>query len=283
MSCNREQFVKVMQSWVGLNEYDGSHKKIIDIYNSITPLPVGYNVTYTDPWCAATVSAAAKVCDALDIIPAECGCGRMITLAKSMGIWVEEDNRVPAFGDIIMYDWQDNGAGDNKGEPEHVGVVEKVSGNNIVIIEGNYSDSVKRRTIAIDGRYIRGFIVPRFDDGGVVEDPDIPEEVNSDYTLEQFIKDVQKATGAEVDGIAGPETLSKTVTLSASKNNRHDVVDAVQKRLNALGYSEVGDADGVAGSKFTKAVERFQNDNSCSVDGEITNGKKTWRKLLGME
>lgn len=105
--------------------------------------------------------------------------------------------------------------------------------------------------------------------------------VNS-YTLKEFVMDIQKATGAKVDGIAGPETLSKTVTLSSIKNNRHAAVKAVQKRLAQLGYTEVGSADGIAGAKFNAAVKHFQKDNGCYADGEITAGKTTWKKLLGM-
>jgi peptidoglycan hydrolase-like protein with peptidoglycan-binding domain len=103
------------------------------------------------------------------------------------------------------------------------------------------------------------------------------------YSKVQFIKDVQKACGAKVDGIAGPETLSKTVTISAAKNARHAVVKAVQKRLYALGYTMVGTADGIAGPKFTAAVIQFQEDNRCWQDGEITAKNKTWRLLLGMK
>lgn len=103
-----------------------------------------------------------------------------------------------------------------------------------------------------------------------------------EYTLKEFIKDVQKACGAKVDGIAGPETISKTVTLSSKKNPRHPAVKPVQKRLYELGYVEVGTADGVAGPKFTSAVAHFQQDNKCYVDGEITAQNKTWKKLLGM-
>ena len=106
--------------------------------------------------------------------------------------------------------------------------------------------------------------------------------VEEEYTLEQFIKDVQKACGASVDGIVGPETLSKTVTLSASKNSSHAAVKAVQKRLAALGYAMVGEADGIAGPKFTSAVTEIQADNNCCIDGEITAGKKTWKLLLGV-
>ena len=103
-----------------------------------------------------------------------------------------------------------------------------------------------------------------------------------EYSLEQFVRDVQSACGAAVDGKAGRETLSKTVTLSAYKNRTHKAVAAVQKRLFALGYTQVGEADGVAGVKFTAAVQAFQKDNRCWVDGEITAGNKTWRLLLGM-
>ena len=100
------------------------------------------------------------------------------------------------------------------------------------------------------------------------------------YTLAQFVEDVQRACGAAVDGKAGPETLSKTVTVSAHKNRTHAVVEAVQKRLASLGYTEVGTADGIAGAKFTSAVAHFQQDNDCFVDGEIAEWSKTWHKLL---
>jgi hypothetical protein len=103
------------------------------------------------------------------------------------------------------------------------------------------------------------------------------------YTLVEFIRDIQEACGASVDGIAGPETLSKTVTLSAVLNRKHTTVYYVQRRLQALGYAEVGKVDGIAGSKFTTAVKHFQKDNGCEVDGEITARNKTWKKLLGME
>lgn len=102
------------------------------------------------------------------------------------------------------------------------------------------------------------------------------------YSLEQFVRDVQAVTGSRIDGIAGPETLRNTVTLSAGKNATHPAVAFVQKRLFALGYTLVGKADGVAGSKFIAAVKAFQADYGCTPDGEITARNKTWRKLLGM-
>ena len=101
------------------------------------------------------------------------------------------------------------------------------------------------------------------------------------YSHKQFIKDVQSAIGAKVDGIAGKETLSKTVTVSNTKNNRHAVVKPIQKYLNVLGFS-CGAVDGIAGTKFDDAVKAYQKANGCVVDGEITAQKTTWKKLLGM-
>ena len=99
----------------------------------------------------------------------------------------------------------------------------------------------------------------------------------------KFIMNIQEAIGVKVDGIAGSETLSKTPTVSYKKNDRHDVVKVIQKHLFSLGYSVVGNADGVAGILFDKAVKEYQADHDCVIDGEITSMGKTWRKLLGME
>lgn len=104
------------------------------------------------------------------------------------------------------------------------------------------------------------------------------------YPLGMFIRDVQAVTGSRVDGIAGPETIGNTVTVSRYINSRHPVVLPIQKRLIALGYScgSCG-ADGIFGSATTGAVLAFQEKNGCREDGELTANNKTWRKLLEME
>lgn len=110
-----------------------------------------------------------------------------------------------------------------------------------------------------------------------------PTTAANGYTLSQFITDVQKACGASVDGIAGPETLGSTVTISKTKNTRHAAVQAVQKRLAALGYTQVGEADGIAGEMFHQALTAYQTKNGLlPADGEATKNGPTWRKLLGM-
>lgn len=105
--------------------------------------------------------------------------------------------------------------------------------------------------------------------------------VQNTYSHKDFVKDVQKAILAKVDGIAGNETLSKTITVSRQKNNRHAVVRPIQKYLNSIGFN-CGTVDGVAGIKFDSAVKAFQRANGCVIDGEITKSNKTWRCLLGM-
>ena len=105
---------------------------------------------------------------------------------------------------------------------------------------------------------------------------------DTEYGLDDFIVEVQKVLGVEVTGEASTALLNKTITVSAKINRKHPIVVPIQKRLAAMGYTEVGTADGVAGSKFTKAVKRLQKEKGKNQDGEITKGKISWKLLLGM-
>lgn len=158
----RANVVAIAESFIGCKESDGSHKKIIDLYNSHKPLARGYPVKYTDAWCSTFASAVAIKAGLTDIIPTECGCEKHIELFKKLGRWQENDAHVPSAGDYIFYDWQDNGAGDCTGAADHVGIVVYVVGNNMKIIEGNMSNAVGYRTMNVNGRYIRGYGVPDY-------------------------------------------------------------------------------------------------------------------------
>ena len=169
MIHSRQVIVDKMRSWVGCHEGDATHKHIVDTYNAHKPLARGYKVKYTDAWCATTVSAAAIEVGYTDIIPTECSCNKLIEKFQKMGIWVENDAYIPSAGDWVFYDWQDSGVGDNVGTSEHVGMVESYNGKQIVVIEGNKSDAVGRRVLAVNGRYIRGYGVPKYDAETVVK------------------------------------------------------------------------------------------------------------------
>lgn len=157
----RQQVVKIAQSYLGSNEADGSHKKIIDIYNAHTPRARGYKVKYTDAWCATFVSAVAIQLGLTDIIPTECSCHYQIELLKKLGAWVERDDYVPSPADLVYYDW-DATSGECTGGPEHVGIVVSVTGKTIRVIEGNYDNRVKYRDIPVGYVKIRGFGVPKY-------------------------------------------------------------------------------------------------------------------------
>lgn len=158
----RNKVVDVMRSWLGWSEANGKFRSIIDLYNTQRPLPRGYAVQYDDEWCATCVTAAGIQAGLHGIILGECGCGKMIELYRAAGRWEENDAYRPEPGDIIMYDWQDTSKGDNTDGADHVGVVEKVVGNTITIIEGNKGKAVARRTLAVNGRYIRGYCLPNY-------------------------------------------------------------------------------------------------------------------------
>lgn len=213
---SRQAMVAKMKSWIGKNEADGSFREIIDIYNSHTPRARGYKLKYSDEWCAGTVSAAAIATGNTNAVPLEVSCHYMIEGAKAKGIWVENDSYVPQGGDIILYDWQDSGIGDNTGNPDHVGVVEYTSDGIIHVIEGNNGEKVARRELSVNGRYIRGFIVPKYSNnvapsGGVTP-----------------------TVSGTIDELARRVIAGEFGSGDARKNVLGDKYDAVQKRVNEI-------------------------------------------------
>ena len=158
----RQKPVDYLAQYVGIKEGSAEHKAILAVLNN-SGLCTRYKMTVNDPWCATATSAAYIASGLADIFPCvECSCGNMIELARKAGIWVENDAYVPKTGDTILYDWGDSGKGDCTGWPDHVGLVASVSGNTIRVIEGNMSNTVGYRNLNVNGRYIRGFITPKF-------------------------------------------------------------------------------------------------------------------------
>ncbi len=80
----RASVVDAAESWVGCKESNGTHKPIIDLYNSHKPLARGYPLQYTDQWCSGFASAAAIKAGLTNIIPTEVGCGEHIKLFQAL-------------------------------------------------------------------------------------------------------------------------------------------------------------------------------------------------------
>ena len=249
MAKYASKVVEQAKAWLGYKESNGTHKHIIDVYNAHKPLARSYPVKYTDAWCATFVSAVSIKLGYTDIMPTECGCGEMIKLYKKLNAWDESDSRTPNPGEIIFYDFDDSGNGDNMGSSDHVGIVEKVANGKITVIEGNYSNSVKRRTLDVNGRYIRGYGVPKYD-----------KETATETTSKE-------------------ESAVKVELNVLRKGDNGEQVKSLQRMLYAMGY-DLGDIpiDGNFGSKTDAAVRAYQKKKSLTVDGIV--GQKTWNKLL---
>lgn len=281
MGKNANTILTIARGYLGCKESNGSHKKIIDLYNSHKPLARSYKVKYTDSWCATFVSACAIKANYTDIIPTECSCNQMIKKFQNMGRWTEDDGHVPHLGDVIFYDWQDNGVGDCKGTSEHVGYVEKVENGKITVIEGNKSDAVARRVLNVNGRYIRGFGCPAYDNTTHVSTPTPTQNnntVKSNY--DAWVADLQAElnrqynTGLAVDGLRGPKTLAACPLVR--KGAKGNITRLIQKRLNSVGFHLA--TDGIFGSGTYNAVNVFQKNRGLYQDGKV--GKKTWDWLL---
>ena len=159
----RKEFIEAAENWLGCKEEDGSHQPIIDLYNSYEPLAQGYEVKYTDQWCATFVSAAAIDAGLTQIIPTECGCQRQIGLFQQLGTWREEDDYKPLPGDIIYYCRNNTNSSDDCTDwSDHVGIVVGTNGGMMKVIEGNYGDAVGYRYLPVNAPIIRGFAVPDF-------------------------------------------------------------------------------------------------------------------------
>ena len=113
------------------------------------------------PWCAMFVSWCAAQCGiSEDIILKFAYVPYGVDFFKKKGRYKPADGRYkPQPGDIVFF-----------GNSDHVGIVEKVQGSNIITIEGNTSagssgsqtngEGVYRRTRSLKGGWTMGYGVP---------------------------------------------------------------------------------------------------------------------------
>lgn len=251
----RQKVVEAAKAWLGCNEADGSHKRIIDLYNSHKPLARGYKLQYGDAWCAGFVSAVAIKLDLTDIMPTEVGVGNMIDLYRKLCRWKEQDSYVPSPGDVIMYAWGDSGAGDCTGGASHVGIVVSCDGKTITVIEGNYHNAVDYREIAVNGRYIRGFGLPDYASKADKTDTPAPAPAEKEATINMELRMLKK-------GMSGND------------------VRAAMLLMKDKGYYPytIPSTDKLFGAKMDAGVRKMQAEHNLGVDGII--GKNSWTYLL---
>lgn len=263
---SRSEVVKLASSWIGKKEEDGSYKEIIDIYNSFTgAFPRGIRMQYGWAWCACTWSALAIALGYTDVMPIEISCGELINRAKVMGCWQENDGYIPSPADGILYDWNDNGVGDNTGWPDHVGTVDYCNPNAgyMTVIEGNYSDSVKKRTISINGKYIRGFITPKYTDDSVIY-----ESIGTSKDIATVAREVisglwgngdQRKEALERNGLNYAEVQAKVNEILNGPAKNPVLADPSTGKVETTCYAKSKDSS-LAGSYVTTADLYCRND-----------------------
>lgn len=253
MGATVKEILDIARSYIGCKESDGSHKKIIDLYNSHKPLARGYAVQYKDAWCDTFVSAVAIKAGAVGLIGTECGCEEHVNIFKDKGIWIEDGRITPQPGDIIMYNWDDN-TQPNDGYSDHIGFVEKVSGEIITVIEGNYKNAVGRRTISVGHGNIRGYARPKYAS-------ESPAQSNSD--------------------LIGSCKVEMKTFLKGAVDPQIKVVQLILKKLKYKGKDgQKLEIDGSLGENTAYAIERFQRDHGLEGINYGTVAKKTWKLLL---
>ena len=249
----REKVVATAKAWIGYNEADGSHRQIVDVYNSHRPLARGYALRYTDAWCAGFVSAVAIKLGLTDIMPTEVGVGNMIDLYRKLGRWKEQDSYIPSPADVIMYAWGDSGAGDCASGASHVGIVTSCDGKTITVIEGNKNNAVGYREIAVNGRYIRGFGLPDY--ASKATETDTPAPAEKEATVNMELRMLKK-------GMSGNDVRA-AMLLMKDKGYYPDAIPATDKLF---------------GPKMDAGVRKMQKEHNLGVDGII--GKNSWTYLL---
>lgn len=108
-----------------------------------------YGIPYGD-WCAMYVSFCLHYAG-VNTIPMNAHCPSWIYELQELGLYRNEEDYIPIPGDIVFFDWGDDGGAD------HVGLVAEVNGENLKTIEGNSLNSVRYVDYLLSDTRILGY------------------------------------------------------------------------------------------------------------------------------
>ena len=240
-----DKVIKIAKEYLGCKQGDAQMRQLVDTFNKVKPH--GETAHYKDPWCAIAWTAWQILAgNTQKEVPMSYNCGEIIRDAKKLGIWIEKDGTKPKKGWAILYDWQDSGAGDDTGSPDHIGLVYDIDDKWIYVIEGNKGEAsvCGKRAIQINGRFIRGFVAPKYSTA------------------------VAATTAKKTAKAYTPSTpyTGKLPAKTVRKGSKGADVKAVQTFLNWAIKAGLK-VDGSCGSKTTNAIKKFQKQYKLKVDG----------------
>lgn len=116
-----------------------------------------YGFSSREEWCACFVSWCADQCGYIEagVIPKFSLCSAGMEWFESRGQFMD-GSYVPATGDLVFFDWG------NDGSIDHVGIVESVVDGTVYTVEGNSGDKVARRSYPIGDEQIEGYGSPAY-------------------------------------------------------------------------------------------------------------------------
>lgn len=108
-------------------------------------------------WCACFVSWCADQCGYIEsgVIPKFAGCVNGSQWFKDRRQW-QDGSFTPEAGQIIFFDWEDDG------ETDHVGIVERCENGIVYTVEGNSGDACRQRSYPVGSSSIYGYGIPAY-------------------------------------------------------------------------------------------------------------------------
>lgn len=133
----------------------GQRNQVVDLYNSVRPLPLGYKVKYEDLLCATFVSSVFIKLGWTDIVPPNPRAWQLYEIMAAIDCGVQDPNRVPQIGDLIFF-----GINKKVSGITHVGIVTEVKGRQIYYYD--IQSTVDRHTCPVGYSYIWGYGIPDY-------------------------------------------------------------------------------------------------------------------------
>ena len=157
--------INTARQYIGINE--SQKKQLMDYYNAqVYPLIDAnrkYKIKYNDEWCAMFCSVIAhKIGLNKEQFPFEVSVYYMTKKAKKMGIFTTDLKQVQV-NDLVIYDWKADGT------LNHVGILQEIGKDYIRVLEGNYSKTVKVRTVRMPNSEVYGYIKLNLGNGADIE------------------------------------------------------------------------------------------------------------------